>query len=108
MSENPVASQRKPGFTVSSFWRALTRHLFCECSGCSNGGHSDMINECIEYPTSKFGACNPVQEVGLNGNSWWYNSLSHHDKTQCHFGVELEYEKGILYDLQQDYELYRV
>jgi hypothetical protein len=67
-----------------------------------------VIDECKEYPpSSKYGANKSLNTVDLYGNYWWYGSRPCEHSLR-HFDIELDYEKGIIYDLQQDYELYRV
>lgn len=95
--------------TVSaSFWTTLTRQIFCECSTCNLWDYRDKIDECNEYPSSTYEVNKCVYTVDKHGSNWWYNPPPPCENSRCHSGVELDYEKGILDDLQQDYDLYRV
>jgi hypothetical protein len=106
MSGDSISSRGKPGHVA--FWITLTRRMVFECSTCNHGLYGDMIDESNEYSSSRYGSNKPLYTVDLPGNSLWYGSRPSCDNILCHFEIELDYENGVLYDLQQDYELYRV
>jgi hypothetical protein len=107
-------AKRKP----SSLWMKFARRFIFQCQFCNNvDTDMDSMDDgsslrSIPVDIAVLAVSDAMHPVNTYNNSGWWNihlfSGSSYDIHQKHDDIEMDFDRGVLFNLQQDYELYRV